>query len=116
MRIRTGDPASTQSPNITLGDDFSHLPIQADKIFGQVNLSGGAVSGFAQDDWVRWGSAEEARGSNFGGHEFTLMYTVGPGHNLVARLYSAKALEKEYADAVALEDGLRFRIDWNISF
>ncbi len=66
-------------------------------------------SSFAQDDWVRWGSAVESRGSNLKGHEFRVAYGLGNGVNLVARLYVADAI-------TTIEDGNRFRLDLNMKF
>ena len=43
MRIRTGDPASIQSPHITLGDEFSNMPIALDRAFARVSFEAGSV-------------------------------------------------------------------------
>ena len=74
------------------------------------------VGRFAQDDWVRWGSATSTRSSNFAGHEIRAVYTLGVNQNLVARFYMVDGLEKEATNAVSLESGTRIRLDWNISF
>jgi len=66
-------------------------------------------SSYAQDDWVRWGSAVETRGSNMKGHEFRVGYKVSGSMNLIARLYIAKANTN-------VEDGNRFRLDLNYKF
>lgn len=66
-------------------------------------------SSCAQDDWVRWGSAVESRGSNLKGHEFRVAHRLRQGINLVARLYIADAITK-------IEDGKRFRLDLNLKF
>ncbi len=66
-------------------------------------------SSYAQDDWVRWGSATQTRGSDMKGHELRLVKDVGPGQSLVFRLYLTDAITTD-------EDGSRFRIDWNYKF
>ncbi|MBT4520480.1 MAG: porin [Halieaceae bacterium] len=64
---------------------------------------------FAQDDWVRWGSATQTRASNFKGHELRAAYGLGNGMNLVARMYLVEAITTR-------EDGNRFRLDFNYKF
>lgn len=64
---------------------------------------------FAQDDWVRWGSATQTRASNFEGHELRFAMGLVKGLNIVARLYLVDAI-------TTVEDGNRFRIDLNYSF
>ena len=66
-------------------------------------------SSFAQDDWVRWGSATQTRASDFRGHELRAAYGLGGGMNLVARLYLVEAI-------TTVEDGNRFRLDFNYKF
>lgn len=71
---------------------------------------------FAQDDWLRWGSATDTRSSNFKGHEVRIGYAFGPSWNMLARLYSVKGIRPESLTATHLEDGNRFRVDFNLSF
>ncbi len=66
-------------------------------------------SSFAQDDWVRWGSATQTRASDLEGHELRAAYGLGGGMNLVARLYIVEAI-------TSVEDGNRFRLDFNYKF
>lgn len=66
-------------------------------------------SSYAQDDWVRWGSAVETRATNFTGHEFRIGYKVASNMNLIARLYIVEA-------KTSVEDGNRFRLDFNYNF
>ena len=61
---------------------------------------------YAQDDWVRWGSSTQTRGSNMEGHELRFVYNVARRSNLVARLYIVEAVNGP-------EDGNRFRLDFN---
>ncbi|NIM02394.1 MAG: hypothetical protein GTN89_16710, partial [Acidobacteria bacterium] len=49
------------------------------------------VASYAQDDWVRWGSGPQTRGSGFRGHEFRFAYAWGSGLDVVARLYVAES-------------------------
>jgi len=69
-----------------------------------------------QDDWVRWGNATQVRASNFKGSEFRAAVGLGNNMDLVARLYLVKAIKLRTASATALEDGKRFRIDFNWKF
>ncbi len=66
-------------------------------------------SSYAQDDWVRWGSAVETRASDMKGHELRLAYVPRKNMNIVARLYLTESI-------TTIEDGNRFRIDWNVKF
>lgn len=66
-------------------------------------------SSFAQDDWVRWGSATETRSSNLKGHELRFAYAFEKNIKLVTRLYLVEAITTD-------EDGSRFRVDLNFKF
>ena len=66
-------------------------------------------SSYAQDDWVRWGSATETRGSDMQGSEFRFAYALAKNMNLVARLYLVEAITTG-------EDGSRLRVDFNLKF
>ncbi len=74
------------------------------------------VGPFAQDDWLRWGSATTTQSSNFKGFEFRAAYAIDKKQNVVARLYTVDGVERESATASALQSGTRFRLDWNIAF
>ncbi len=64
---------------------------------------------YAQDDWIRFGNANQTDSSDFKGHEFRLAYAIASNANLVARLYLVDAI-------TSVQDGKRFRIDFNIKF
>ena len=64
---------------------------------------------YAQDDWMRWGSATQTRASDFHGHEFRLAYILPWKWKMLARLYSVESNNNP-------EDGERFRIDFNRKF
>jgi hypothetical protein len=64
---------------------------------------------YAQDDWVRWGSASHTDSSDLEGHELRFAYGLGGFGNLVARLYLVDAISSE-------QDGQRFRLDYNVEF
>lgn len=64
---------------------------------------------FAQDDWVRWGSATQTDGTDGAGHELRASYLVSKNLNLVARLFVVEAITSE-------QDGKRFRLDANWRF
>jgi len=73
-------------------------------------------SSYSQDDWMRWGSANETRSSNFSGHEFRFVYGLMDKMNLVARLYIVEANALRSVSATAKEDGNRLRVDVNYRF
>ncbi len=64
---------------------------------------------FAQDDWVRWGSATQTASSDLKGHELALGYAVARNLNLLARLFLVEAI-------TSVQDGKRFRLDLNVRF
>ena len=66
-------------------------------------------SSYAQDDWVRWGTAAEARGSNMRGHELRFGYALSKSIGMLARLYLVDAITTD-------EDGNRYRVDFNYRF
>ncbi len=71
---------------------------------------------FAQDDWVRWGTAEQIRNSNFKGHEFFGILTLPRQFSIVARIYIVNGIELRTPESTQLEDGNRFRFDVNYHF
>jgi len=64
---------------------------------------------YAQDDWMRWGSATQTRASDFSGHEFRIAYVLPWKWKVLARIYSIESNNNA-------EDGNRFRIDFNRNF
>jgi len=58
---------------------------------------------------VRWGTSTQTRGSNFKGHEFRFAYGLSSKSDLTTRLYIADAI-------TTVEDGKRFRMDFNKRF
>ncbi|MCB1231195.1 MAG: putative porin [Verrucomicrobiae bacterium] len=64
---------------------------------------------YAQDDWVRWGSATQTDSSDLKGHEFRLTYRAAKQLDIMARLYAVDAITSQ-------QDGMRFRIDFNYKF
>lgn len=73
-------------------------------------------SSYAQDDWLRWGTATESRGSNFAGYEVRVRYSILQNANLQLRYDEVDALELRSPSSIAKEDGQRFRLDLNFSF
>ena len=73
-------------------------------------------SSYSQDDWMRWGSADETRSSNFDGHELRFVYALSNQVQLVFRNYIVDANVRRSATSAAREDGNRFRFDINYSF
>ncbi len=75
------------------------------------------VAPFAQDDWMRWGSSTQTRGSNFKGFEFRFAYAMAPKSNITLRYYSIEGIELRSTDADAVvETGSRIRLDFNTKF
>ena len=72
----------------------------------------------AQDDWIRWdyGNGIGSRASNYKGHEFRLAYAFGKGFNVVARAYFVEGIKKNKPENIAIENGNRFRLDFNLKF
>jgi len=64
---------------------------------------------YAQDDWVRFGSAAQTDSSDIKGHEFRAAFNVTKNLNAVARLYLVDAITTD-------QDGNRFRFDLNYKF
>ncbi len=71
---------------------------------------------FAQDDWVRWGTAEQVRDSNFKGHEFFGVIGLPARFSAVAHLFMVNGITLRSPDSTQLEDGNRVRVDLNYSF
>lgn len=66
-------------------------------------------SSYAQDDWVRWGSATETRGTDMKGHELRLGYAITDQLKAIFRIYLVDSI-------TTIEDGNRARLDFNFSF
>jgi len=64
---------------------------------------------YAQDDWMRWGNADQTDASNFKGHEFRMGVTLTKKFGVLARLYLVDSI-------TTVQDGKRFRIDLNYEF
>lgn len=75
-----------------------------------------ANSSHIQDDWARWGTATQSRLTNMTGSEFRVLYTIGPRQNIFARLFFVDAVDLLQPGDTALEDGKRFRLEYNIAF
>ena len=90
--------------DLLLGYYYSHVEALA------------ANSSYIQDDWARWGTSTQARLTNMKGSEFRLLFTISPSQNIFARLFIVDAIDLLQPGDVALEDGKRFRLEYNISF
>lgn len=66
-------------------------------------------SSYAQDNWVRWGSAYQTRSVDMKGHEIRAGIAFLKNFNLVARVYLADSI-------TTIEDGNRVRFDFNYKF
>jgi hypothetical protein len=75
-----------------------------------------AHSSYIQDDWVRWGDANQVRATNLKGSELRVIYTIRPNMNLFARLFFVDAIDLLQPGDTTRETGNRLRIDWNVSF
>jgi hypothetical protein len=76
----------------------------------------GVNNSFSQDDWVRWGTAEQVRDSNFMGHEFRGVVALPLQLSVMIRFYKVDGIKLRSPDSVQKEDGNRFRIDLNYKF
>ena len=75
-----------------------------------------ANSSYVQDDWVRWGNANQVRATNLRGSELRVLYTARQNLNVFARLFFVDAIDLLQPGDVGLETGNRFRIEINWSF
>lgn len=73
-------------------------------------------SSYIQDDWVRWGNANQVRATNLKGSEFRVLYTIRSNMNIFARLFLVDAVALLEPGDTTKETGNRFRIDWNVAF
>ena len=70
---------------------------------------------FAQDDWVRWGTADMTRSSNFKGFELNFKYKFTKYFNSTLRFWNVEGI-KFHGAGNQLETGTRVRLDFNIKF
>ena len=75
-----------------------------------------ANSSYVQDDWVRWGDANQVRATNLKGTELRTIYTIRPHMNIFARLFFVDAIDLLEPGDTTKETGNRFRVDFNLSF
>jgi hypothetical protein len=75
-----------------------------------------AHSSYIQDDWARWGTSTQSRLTNMKGSELRFLYTIGPRQNILARLFFVDAINLLEPGDTSLEDGKRFRVEYNLSF
>jgi len=73
-------------------------------------------SSYEQDDWVRWGNANQTRASNMKGSEFRVVYTLSSNMNINLRVYIVDAIDLLNPGDTTKEDGNRARIDYNVKF
>jgi hypothetical protein len=75
-----------------------------------------AHSSYIQDDWVRWGNANQVRATNLKGSELRFIYTIRPNMNIFSRLFFVNAIDLLLPGDTTKETGNRFRVDYNFSF
>ncbi len=73
-------------------------------------------SSYIQDDWLRWGNANQVRATNMKGSEFRVLYTIKPGMSIFARLFFVDAINLLEPGDTTKESGNRFRIELNAAF
>lgn len=73
-------------------------------------------SSYVQDDWVRWGNANQVRATNLRGSELRVLYTLRENLNVFARLFFVDAVDLLEPGDNTKETGNRFRIEFNWSF
>lgn len=112
----TSDPFATANPNQDFGYVLSltggELKDPGDFQWGYyyAYLETFAVNAsYAQNDYVRWGSATQTDSSDLKGHEVRMTYRATPKLDIVTRLYDVDAITSQ-------QDGMRFRIDFNYKF
>ena len=71
---------------------------------------------FAQDDWVRWGTAEQVRDSNFKGHDFLVVIALPARFSAMVRLFMVEGIKLRTPASTRKEDGNRLRFDLNYQF
>lgn len=76
--------------------------------FGEVQTLAVNAS-YAQDDWVRWGSATQTDSSDLRGYELRLAYGVRQDLNVVLRYFDVES-------PTSPQDGKRARLDVNYKF
>ena len=64
---------------------------------------------YAQDDWMRWGSATQSDASDYRGYELRARYETSNRSNLVLRFFQVESVVSE-------QDGSRARLDFNVRF
>ena len=96
--------ASEDGGDFQLGYYYSHVEALA------------ANSSYIQDDWARWGTSTQSRLTNMKGSEFRFLFTITPSQNIFARLFFVDAIDLLQPGDTFLEDGKRFRIEYNIAF
>jgi len=106
------EPARKQRDGFVVAANFGQTKALGDWLTGYsyARIETLAVNAsYAQDDWIRWGSATQTDSSNFKGHEFRVGYALGAHSNLLLRLYLVEAISSQ-------QDGNRLRLDYNIAF
>lgn len=117
-RYRTDDPDPftvenrDQTDGFAVGAFYGGLDRTGDWLIGYeyARIETLAVhNSYAEDDWVRWGTLTQIRASNMKGHELRGGYAFRENLNLLARLFLVQSI-------TTVEDGKRFRIDFNYRF
>ena len=73
-------------------------------------------SSYIQDDWVRWGNANQVRATNLKGSEIRVVYTLRSNMNIFTRMFFVDAVDLLEPGDTTKETGNRVRVDWNVSF
>jgi hypothetical protein len=127
VQARTGPDLSQQSPHITVydfdGGPTGPYDVNLDHWYLRYSTGGfelwagrNELSFWHQDDWVRWGDANQVRATNLKGSELRVVYTIRPKMNLFARLFFVDAIDLLQPGDTTRETGNRVRIDWNVAF
>jgi hypothetical protein len=110
------DPFTAANHDETTGyvasAEYGQLKAPGDWLLGYAFASIEALAvnaAYAQDDWVRWGSASQTDSSDLKGHELRIAYVPAARMSLMARLFVAEAITSD-------QDGNRIRFDWNYTF
>lgn len=109
------DEVSAYALSIIFGETKEPWDWQAGYSYAYIEMFA-VNNSFAQDNWVRWGTAEQIRNSNFKGHEFFGIVTLPRRFSIVARIYIVEGITLRTPESTQLEDGNRFRFDVNYHF
>lgn len=109
------DEVDAYSFSAVIGDAKEPGDLQAGYTYAYIGMFA-VNNSFAQDDWVRWGTAEQIRNSNFKGHELFCKVILPMRFSVVAHMFLVEGITVRSPESTQTEDGNRFRVDLNYNF